>query len=74
MPIPALKPAADEAEAAPPTTPDEWLIEARQRITIRCGRASITLHPDGRIALKGDYILSDAEGVNRIAGSQIELN
>ncbi len=55
-------------------TEDEILIEAERKLTLRCGKSSITLYPNGKIALRGEYILSDAEGVNRIAGGRIELN
>lgn len=53
---------------------EELVLEARRRITLRCGKSSITLYPNGKIALRGDYILSDAEGLNRIVGGQVELN
>ncbi|KKL35658.1 hypothetical protein WR30_18395 [Burkholderia contaminans FFH2055] len=69
--------AADPANAAtepPAATEDELVFEAKQKITLRCGKASITLYPNGKIALRGEYIVSDAAGVNRIAGGQIELN
>lgn len=55
-------------------TEDEVLIDAERKLTLRCGKSSITLYPNGKIVLRGDYILSDAEGVNRIAGGRIELN
>lgn len=59
----------------PPTPqPVELLLESRRSLTLRCGKSSITLHANGKIVLRGEYILSDAEGVNRIAGGQIELN
>lgn len=58
----------------PSPMPDELVFEAKRQITLRCGKSSITLYPNGKIALRGDYILSDAEGINRIAGGQIELN
>ncbi|WP_206958109.1 hypothetical protein [Trinickia acidisoli] len=70
--------AADSApsgSAPPPASmEDELVLEARQKITLRCGKASITLYPNGKIALRGEYIVSDAAGVNRIAGGQVELN
>lgn len=44
------------------------------RIVLQCGRASIVMHADGRIVLRADSIVSDAEGVNRVSGGQIELN
>ncbi|MCR1770936.1 hypothetical protein B7760_00753 [Burkholderia glumae] len=58
----------------PAVAEDELVFEAKQKITLRCGKASITLYPNGKIALRGEYIVSDAVGVNRIAGGQIELN
>jgi hypothetical protein len=61
-------------QTKPPSMENELTFEARQKITLRCGKSSITLHPNGKIVLKGEYILSDAEGINRIAGGHIELN
>jgi hypothetical protein len=61
-------------ENAPPTVVDELNFNAREKITLRCGKSSITLHANGKIVLKGEYILTDAEGINRIAGGHIELN
>jgi hypothetical protein len=66
---------SDERLVAPThSLSDELVIEARRQITLRCGKSSITLYPNGKIALRGEYILSDATGVNRIVGGQIELN
>jgi hypothetical protein len=59
---------------APAQLPDDAVVEARNSLTLRCGKSSITLHANGKIVLRGEYILSDAEGINRIAGGQIELN
>lgn len=56
------------------TTEDEVLIDAGRKLTLRCGKSSITLYPNGKIVLRGEYILSDAEAVNRLAGGRIELN
>lgn len=69
-----LSPAEQPQTDAPPLPADELLLEARQRIILRCGKSSLTLYANGKIALRGEYILSDAEGVNRIVGGQIELN
>lgn len=65
---------ADSAAQRPAPMEDELVLEARRKITLRCGKASITLYPSGKIALRGEYILSDAAGINRIAGGQVELN
>lgn len=69
-----LSPAEQPQTDAPSLPADELLLEARQRIILRCGKSSLTLYANGKIALRGEYILSDAEGVNRIVGGQIELN
>ncbi|WP_039790339.1 hypothetical protein [Herbaspirillum huttiense] len=71
---------ADAATSVAPTCEppapmaEELVLEARRQITLRCGKSSITLYPNGKIALRGEYILSDAEGLNRIVGGQVELN
>lgn len=67
-------PADSPAQKSPSAMTDELTFEAHQKITLRCGKSSITLYPNGKIVLKGEYILSDAEGINRIAGGHIELN
>lgn len=65
----------DTAQLTPPAPMAEELVfEAKRQITLRCGKSSITLYPNGKIALRGEYILSDAESLNRIAGGQVELN
>jgi hypothetical protein len=53
---------------------DELVLSAKRKLTLRCGKSSITLYPNGKIVLRGDYILSDAEETNRINGGRIELN
>jgi uncharacterized protein (DUF2345 family) len=78
MPHPAAElPAAQSAAESTPTPaqlPEDAVVEARHSLTLRCGKSSITLHANGKIVLRGEYILSDADGINRIAGGQIELN
>jgi hypothetical protein len=64
----------DKSIQEPSPMPDEIVLEAKRQITLRCGKSSITLYANGKIALRGDYILSDADGINRIAGGQVELN
>lgn len=53
---------------------DEINLTSDKKITLRCGKSSITLYPNGKVVIKGDYIFSDAEGTNRIAGGRVELN
>ncbi|EBS6871709.1 DUF2345 domain-containing protein [Salmonella enterica] len=54
--------------------PEELVFTAQQKITLNCGKSRITLYPNGKIVIKGEYILSDAEGVNRLSGGRIEVN
>ncbi|WP_343647970.1 hypothetical protein [Enterobacter sp.] len=70
-------PAVHEALVDRHTPPDysgELLFSSDKKISLICGKSSITLYPNGKIVLKGDYILSDAEGVNRLAGGRIDIN
>jgi hypothetical protein len=53
---------------------EELIFTARRKITLQCGQSSITLHPNGKIILRGEYILSAAEGTNRMVGGQVEIN
>nr|WP_246312158.1 hypothetical protein [Aquabacterium terrae] len=69
-----MREVAPSSAAEPNVVHADVVVEARNSLTLRCGKSSITLHPNGKIVLRGEYILSDAEGINRIAGGQIELN
>ncbi|HCJ7725211.1 TPA: hypothetical protein NV432_002742 [Citrobacter freundii] len=57
-----------------PDIPEELVFTAQQKITLSCGKSRITLYPNGKVVIKGEYILSDAEGVNRLSGGRIEVN
>ena len=47
---------------------------SRDELTLRCGKASITLTKSGKIILRGKYIVSRSEGVNRIKGGSVQIN
>lgn len=53
---------------------EELAFSSDKKITLRCGKSSITLYPNGKITLKGEYILSDAEGINRLSGGRVDIN
>lgn len=53
---------------------NEICFNSDKKITLCCGKSSITLYPNGKIMIKGEYIFTDAEGINRLAGGRIELN
>ncbi|MFN0113200.1 MAG: hypothetical protein ACKVPY_00835 [Paracoccaceae bacterium] len=50
------------------------VVEAKGTLILRCGKASVTLHADGRIAVKGEELLSRARGANRVQGGSVQLN
>ncbi len=66
---------------APPAKPihatidgETVTITAESEIVFQCGKASITLSRDGKIQIRGAYLVSRSSGVNRIQGGSIELN
>lgn len=73
MLTPMTKPIS-EAEIQTENSTDELVFSSDKKITLRCGKSSITLYPDGKITLKGEYILSDAEGINRLSGGRVDIN
>lgn len=50
------------------------VIEAKEEIVLKCGKASITLTRAGKIILRGTYLLSRSSGVNRIKGGSVQIN
>lgn len=50
------------------------VIEGHEEIVLRCGDASITLTKAGKILIRGKYLLSRSEGVNRILGGSVQVN
>ena len=54
---------------------DEHLVlSAKQSITLKCGKASITLTKAGKVLLRGAYLLNRSSGVNRIKGGSVQIN
>lgn len=49
-------------------------IEGHDEVVLRCGQASITLRRNGRVLLRGTYVETRAEGVNRIKGGSVQIN
>jgi len=50
------------------------VVNARDRLVLRCGKASITLTRAGKVLIEGAYLLSRSTGVNRIKGGSVQLN
>ena len=49
-------------------------LAAQESITLECGDARITLHRNGKVVIRGAYVVSHASGVNRIRGGSVLLN
>jgi Domain of unknown function (DUF6484) len=49
-------------------------LAANDEIVLSCGKASITLRRNGRLILRGTYVETSSEGVNRITGGSVEIN
>jgi hypothetical protein len=50
------------------------LLNARDELTLRCGRSSVTLTRGGRIVMSGSEITSRASGPNKIRGARVDIN
>jgi Domain of unknown function (DUF6484) len=50
------------------------VVNAKEQLVLRCGKASITLTKAGKVLIEGSYLLSRSTGVNRIKGGSVQLN
>lgn len=50
------------------------MISGKQSIRLKCGKASITLTKEGKILVRGTYILNRSSGANRIKGGSVQIN
>lgn len=50
------------------------VIEGEDEIVLKCGLASVTLRRNGRVVIRGTYVETRANGVNRIRGGTVEIN
>jgi hypothetical protein len=53
---------------------DVQVIHGQERLTLRCGRASLTLLRSGRILLEGTYVETRAESVICLQGGSVQVN
>lgn len=65
-----VQPLAPEVEA----DGERLVIEAGREMTLRCGKASITMTADGRVTIRGTQVLSRSDGPNRVQGASVQLN
>lgn len=50
------------------------VLEGKDEIVLKCGKALIVLRSNGRIVVRGTHVETEAEGVNRIKGSAVQVN
>lgn len=71
---PDTAPVREEAEVEIDGETETLDLAAKKQLTLRCGKASITLTADGKVLVKGAYISSRSTGQNRIKGGSVHLN
>ena len=54
--------------------PGRVTFTAERTLEFRVGKASLIMHADGRITLRGTRVTSQASGANRIRGGSVHLN
>lgn len=50
------------------------VLEGQEQVVLRCGEASIELHRNGKLVIRGVHVVTHAEGVNRIRGGSVQIN
>lgn len=48
--------------------------EATDEMVFKCGQSSITLTKEGKVLIRGKYLLNRSSGVNRIMGGSVQVN
>lgn len=48
--------------------------DAKEEIVLRCGKASIVLTREGKVLIRGTYLLNRSSGANRIKGGSVQIN
>ncbi|HEX6244789.1 MAG TPA: hypothetical protein VFZ61_27910 [Polyangiales bacterium] len=71
---PSSAPAQPEAPLEALVDGKRVVIDAADEIVLRCGKASITLRRNGRVVIRGTYVETRAEGVNRVKGGSVQIN
>jgi Domain of unknown function (DUF6484) len=53
---------------------DDLQVSAADSLTLRCGKASVTLTREGRVLINGVYVETRASGTNRLQGGAVRIN
>jgi hypothetical protein len=49
-------------------------IEANTELVLKCSSATVRIAHDGLVSVRGDRVVTQADGVNRIRGGSVEIN
>ena len=49
-------------------------LQAAEEMFLRCGKASIHLTKDGKVIVKGSYLVQRSSGLNKIKGASVQIN
>ena len=81
VPTPALDAVLADAPEAGGAVPElaevdgrRVVLDGKDEVVLRCGKASITLRRNGKIVLRGAYVETHADGTNRIKGGTVKIN
>lgn len=72
-PAPREEAAAEERQVAA-VDGKRVVLEGEDEVVLRCGKASITLRRNGKVVIRGTYLVSRADGTNRIKGGSVQIN
>jgi hypothetical protein len=50
------------------------VVEGKDEVVLKCGRASLTLQRDGKVVLRGVNVVSQAEQVHKVRGGKVQIN
>lgn len=53
---------------------ERMIVDAKEQLVLRCGKARLTLTREGKVLIEGTYISSRSSGVNRLKGASIQIN
>jgi len=65
---------ADPRDLAVKMDGETLRLSAKRKIELKCGKARLTLHQNGRIELSGSYLLQRSRGPVKVKGATIHLN
>lgn len=49
-------------------------IEADDEIYLKCGKSSFLMSKDGKVIIRGTYLVSRSSGVNKVKGTSVAIN